>query len=123
MARAPEVEPDWELVRKRNFVERLKHEKPGLDVLRDANAESSACDPLIVPQSPPGEVGQRDMGKHDLARRETGRHRRNTSRRSRFIPTDHQRTTCSRQCEVARARRAKTNRTSSRCNGRTRAMN
>ena len=38
MSRAPEIEPDWELVRKRNFVERLKHEKPGLDVLRDLPA-------------------------------------------------------------------------------------
>ena len=38
MSRAPEVEPDWELVRKRNFVERLKHEKAGLDVIHDLPA-------------------------------------------------------------------------------------
>ncbi|HEV7517942.1 MAG TPA: nitrite/sulfite reductase, partial [Thermoanaerobaculia bacterium] len=38
MSRAPEIEPDWELVRKRNFVERLKHEKAGLDVIRDLPA-------------------------------------------------------------------------------------
>jgi sulfite reductase beta subunit-like hemoprotein len=35
MSRAPEIEPDWEMVRKRNFVERLKHEKGGLAVLDD----------------------------------------------------------------------------------------
>ena len=38
MSRAPEVEPDWELVRKRNFVERLKAEKAGLDVIHDLPA-------------------------------------------------------------------------------------
>jgi sulfite reductase beta subunit-like hemoprotein len=38
MSPAPQVEPDWELVRKRNFVERLKAEKGGLDVLRDLPA-------------------------------------------------------------------------------------
>lgn len=34
----PEVEPTWELVHKRNSVERLKHEKGGLDVIRDLPA-------------------------------------------------------------------------------------
>jgi sulfite reductase beta subunit-like hemoprotein len=34
----PENEITWELVRKRNFVERLKHEKAGLDVIRDLPA-------------------------------------------------------------------------------------
>ncbi|HZF09292.1 MAG TPA: nitrite/sulfite reductase [Thermoanaerobaculia bacterium] len=38
MAKAPEIEPDWDLVRKRNFVERLKHEKAGLDVIGDLPA-------------------------------------------------------------------------------------
>jgi sulfite reductase beta subunit-like hemoprotein len=38
MSRAPEVEPDWDLVRKRNFVERLKAEKGGLDVIHDLPA-------------------------------------------------------------------------------------
>jgi sulfite reductase beta subunit-like hemoprotein len=42
MSRAPEVEPDWELVRKRNFVERLKHEKAGLDVIGDLPAMIAA---------------------------------------------------------------------------------
>jgi len=28
----------WELIRKRNFVERLKHEKGGLDVIHDLPA-------------------------------------------------------------------------------------
>ena len=42
MSRAPEVEPDWDLVRKRNFVERLKHEKAGLDVIRDLPAMIAA---------------------------------------------------------------------------------
>ena len=38
MSRMPEAEPTWELVHKRNFVERLKHEKGGLDVIRDLPA-------------------------------------------------------------------------------------
>ena len=38
MPKAPEAEPDWELVRKRNFVERLKHEKGGLAVIDDLPA-------------------------------------------------------------------------------------
>src|SRR3954466_14298222 len=42
MSRAPEIEPDWELVRKRNFVERLKHEKAGLDVIHDLPAMITA---------------------------------------------------------------------------------
>jgi sulfite reductase beta subunit-like hemoprotein len=42
MSRAPEIEPDWDLVRKRNFVERLKHEKAGLDVIRDLPAMIAA---------------------------------------------------------------------------------
>jgi hypothetical protein len=40
--RAPETEPDWELVRKRNFVERLKHEKGGLEVIQDLPAMIAA---------------------------------------------------------------------------------
>ncbi|HET7177780.1 MAG TPA: nitrite/sulfite reductase, partial [Solirubrobacterales bacterium] len=36
--RGPQSEPDWDLVRKRNFVERLKHEKGGMAVLRDLPA-------------------------------------------------------------------------------------
>jgi sulfite reductase beta subunit-like hemoprotein len=35
LSRMPEAEPTWELVHKRNFVERLKHEKGGLDVIHD----------------------------------------------------------------------------------------
>ncbi|HSS50420.1 MAG TPA: nitrite/sulfite reductase, partial [Thermoanaerobaculia bacterium] len=35
---APAVEITWDLVRKRNVVERLKHEKGGLDVIRDLPA-------------------------------------------------------------------------------------
>ncbi len=42
MPKAPEVEPDWELVRKRNLVERLKHEKGGLAVLDDLPAMVAA---------------------------------------------------------------------------------
>jgi sulfite reductase beta subunit-like hemoprotein len=42
MPKAPEVEPDWELVRKRNFVERLKHEKGGLAVIDDLPAMIAA---------------------------------------------------------------------------------
>jgi sulfite reductase beta subunit-like hemoprotein len=42
MPRAPEIEPDWDLVRKRNFVERLKHEKAGLDVIHDLPAMIAA---------------------------------------------------------------------------------
>ncbi len=42
MPKAPETEPDWELVRKRNFVERLKHEKGGLAVLDDLPAMIAA---------------------------------------------------------------------------------
>ncbi|HXO29438.1 MAG TPA: nitrite/sulfite reductase [Thermoanaerobaculia bacterium] len=42
MPKAPEIEPDWELVRKRNFVERLKHEKGGLAVLDDLPAMIAA---------------------------------------------------------------------------------
>jgi len=42
MPKAPETEPDWELVRKRNFVERLKHEKGGLDVIHDLPAMIAA---------------------------------------------------------------------------------
>ena len=34
----PSTEITWDLVRKRNFVERLKHEKGGLDVIRDLPA-------------------------------------------------------------------------------------
>jgi sulfite reductase beta subunit-like hemoprotein len=37
-SRLETTEITWELVRKRNFVERLKHEKGGLDVLRDLPA-------------------------------------------------------------------------------------
>ncbi|HYH47143.1 MAG TPA: nitrite/sulfite reductase, partial [Thermoanaerobaculia bacterium] len=37
-SRPPEVEPTWELVHKRNFVERLKAEKGGLAVLHDLPA-------------------------------------------------------------------------------------
>lgn len=37
-ARRPEEEPTWELVRKRNFVERMKHEKGGLAVIHDLPA-------------------------------------------------------------------------------------
>jgi len=37
-----DVEITWDLVRKRNFVERLKHEKGGLDVIRDLPAMISA---------------------------------------------------------------------------------
>ena len=37
-SRPETTEITWELVRKRNFVERLKHEKGGLDVLRDLPA-------------------------------------------------------------------------------------
>lgn len=37
-SRPPEVEPSWELVHKRNFVERLKAEKGGLAVLHDLPA-------------------------------------------------------------------------------------
>ncbi len=36
--RGPQVEPDWDLVRKRNFVERLKHEKGGMAVIHDLPA-------------------------------------------------------------------------------------
>jgi sulfite reductase beta subunit-like hemoprotein len=36
--RGPQAEPDWDLVRKRNFVERLKHEKGGMEVIRDLPA-------------------------------------------------------------------------------------
>ncbi|MBW8874158.1 MAG: nitrite/sulfite reductase [Acidobacteria bacterium] len=39
---APTVEITWDLVRKRNFVERLKHEKGGLDVIRDLPAMIAA---------------------------------------------------------------------------------
>jgi sulfite reductase beta subunit-like hemoprotein len=42
MPKAPETEPDWELVRKRNFVERLKHEKGGLEVIHDLPAMIAA---------------------------------------------------------------------------------
>lgn len=42
MSKAPEVEPDWELVRKRNFVERLKHEKGGMAVIDDLPAMIAA---------------------------------------------------------------------------------
>lgn len=42
MPKAPEAEPDWELVRKRNFVERLKHEKGGLEVIHDLPAMIAA---------------------------------------------------------------------------------
>ncbi|HYL05869.1 MAG TPA: nitrite/sulfite reductase, partial [Thermoanaerobaculia bacterium] len=35
-------EPDWELVRKRNFVERLKHEKGGMAVIHDLPAMIAA---------------------------------------------------------------------------------
>ncbi len=42
MPKAPEIEPDWELVRKRNFVERLKHEKGGLEVIHDLPAMIAA---------------------------------------------------------------------------------
>jgi ferredoxin-nitrite reductase len=42
MPKAPEIEPDWELVRKRNFVERMKHEKGGLAVLDDLPAMIAA---------------------------------------------------------------------------------
>src|SRR5918999_355682 len=34
----PQAEITWDLVRKRNFVERLKHEKGGLEVIRDLPA-------------------------------------------------------------------------------------
>ncbi|HEX3553968.1 MAG TPA: nitrite/sulfite reductase [Thermoanaerobaculia bacterium] len=41
--RSPEAaEITWDLVRKRNFVERLKHEKGGLDVIRDLPAMIAA---------------------------------------------------------------------------------
>jgi len=36
--RLPDTEPDWDLVRKRNFVERLKHEKAGMAVMDDLPA-------------------------------------------------------------------------------------
>jgi sulfite reductase beta subunit-like hemoprotein len=42
MPKAPEIEPDWELVRKRNFVERLKHEKGGMAVIHDLPAMIAA---------------------------------------------------------------------------------
>jgi sulfite reductase beta subunit-like hemoprotein len=42
MPKAPEIEPDWEQVRKRNFVERLKHEKGGLAVIHDLPAMIAA---------------------------------------------------------------------------------
>jgi ferredoxin-nitrite reductase len=42
MPKAPEIEPDWELVRKRNFVERLKHEKGGMAVIDDLPAMIAA---------------------------------------------------------------------------------
>ncbi|HEV3460173.1 MAG TPA: nitrite/sulfite reductase [Thermoanaerobaculia bacterium] len=42
MPKAPEIEPDWELVRKRNFVERLKHEKGGMAVIQDLPAMIAA---------------------------------------------------------------------------------
>jgi sulfite reductase beta subunit-like hemoprotein len=42
MPKAPAIEPDWDLVRKRNFVERLKHEKGGLAVLDDLPAMVAA---------------------------------------------------------------------------------
>lgn len=38
VSRVPQSEPDWDLVRKRNFVERLKHEKGGMAVLHDLPA-------------------------------------------------------------------------------------
>jgi len=37
-AEEPQAEITWDLIRKRNFVERLKHEKGGLEVLRDLPA-------------------------------------------------------------------------------------
>jgi len=40
--RGPQAEPDWDLVRKRNFVERLKHEKAGMAVIRDLPAMIAA---------------------------------------------------------------------------------
>jgi len=40
--RGPATEPDWDLVRKRNFVERLKHEKGGMEVIRDLPAMIAA---------------------------------------------------------------------------------
>ena len=42
MPKALEIEPDWELVRKRNFVERLKHEKGGMAVIHDLPAMIAA---------------------------------------------------------------------------------
>jgi sulfite reductase beta subunit-like hemoprotein len=42
MPKAPEIEPDWELVRKRNFVERMKHEKGGLAVIHELPAMIAA---------------------------------------------------------------------------------
>jgi sulfite reductase beta subunit-like hemoprotein len=42
MPKAPEIEPDWELVRKRNFVERMKHEKGGLAVIQELPAMIAA---------------------------------------------------------------------------------
>jgi sulfite reductase beta subunit-like hemoprotein len=36
--RPPGTEPDWDLVRKRNLVERLKHEKGGMEVIHDLPA-------------------------------------------------------------------------------------
>src|SRR5258707_6019571 len=42
MPKAPEIEPDWELVRKRSSVERLRHEKGGLAVLDDLPAMIAA---------------------------------------------------------------------------------
>ncbi len=40
--RGPAAEPDWDLVRKRNFVERLKHEKGGMAVIDDLPAMIAA---------------------------------------------------------------------------------
>ncbi|HVR07579.1 MAG TPA: nitrite/sulfite reductase [Thermoanaerobaculia bacterium] len=42
MPKAPEAEPDWELVRKRNFVERLKHQKAGMAVIHELPAMIAA---------------------------------------------------------------------------------